>query len=70
MGNLSEGIYRRGYDAGVDRLADYIAKLLQEGKTEEVLKVSTDEKYREMALARFEKEKEEAEKKKREAVTE
>ena len=43
-----------GYNAGVvhgeDRLSAYIAKLLQEGKTEEVVKVSTNKDYRKKVL--------------------
>ena len=77
MCNLSEGIYSSGYGSGVadgtdigeDRLAEYIAKLMKEGNLEEIGKVSSDKEYRKMALARFEKEKEEAEKRKKEAVT-
>ena len=68
MGNLSEGIYIRGYDSGEERLAEYLDKLVKEGNLEEIGKVSSDKDYRKMALARFEKEKEEAEKRKKEAV--
>ena len=51
MCNLSQGIYNAGVVHGEDRLSAYIAKLLQEGKIEEALKVSTNKDYRKKVLA-------------------